>query len=435
MKGWSFLIFCLTLSFASEVLGTPSSNYTARRISYQKTGDSYNNGYQHGYGYGKSSSSESSESDSKSCERKECAAPKNVAKLYVAPGILSYDSEYSREPEVICPCTRGSQQFFKPSLFSTAGGNDYDYNQCAYILTSDPDYMCENMCIRDTDGNFWKPTDDNTYVFLTPSCLGGECHVYVSVETGSIKKEGASDTVDDSTPVDIYSELMLPNSRYIKADAISCNECGSIKPEVTENCYGPAQFYNIQLDSAKRQSSNEKCENSVGQESCETPTGKIPLFVEYGAIAEEGYYQQIPNSICPCDGGSLQFFSPTIYKLPDDAYDNYELAYYLYSYDEYESCQRICLRDVDGNFWEGYDEAEVFLVPSCDDGKCYIYAAVYDGILRNVQTGEVQAEGDSGVSYYLDNVGPDSKYPKIVAMSCGGCDKIKEIDKCYGPRE
>uniref|UniRef100_A0A914EF56 Uncharacterized protein n=1 Tax=Acrobeloides nanus TaxID=290746 RepID=A0A914EF56_9BILA len=432
MKGWSLLIFCLTLRFASKVLGTPSSNYTARRISYQKTGDSYNNGYQHGYGYGKSSSSESSESDSKSCERQECAAPKNVAKLYVDNGVLPYEGEYQREPEVICPCTKGSQQFFKPSLYSTAGGATWEENQSAYFLYSYLDYGCENMCIRDTDGNFWKP-DSDTEVFLVPSCLGGECHVYVGVDSGTLTKEGATDTDTGSS----INDLMLPNSNYIKADAITCNECASIKPELTENCYGPVEFYNIHLDSAKRQSSNEKCENSFGQESCETPTGKIPLFVEYGVIAYEGDYQQRPNSVCPCDGGSLQFFNPTNYKLPYDAYDEDELAYYVYSDYDYESCQRICLRDVDGNFWEGYDEAEVFLVPSCDNGKCYIYAGLYEGILRNVQTGEVQTYdvSGSGVDVYEDNVGPDSKYPKIVALSCGGCNKIKEIDKCYGPRE
>lgn len=83
------------------------------------------------------------------------------------------------------------------------------------------------------------------------------------MDYGTLTKEGASDTVTDS----INNDLMLPNSNYIKADAISCNECASIKPEVTENCYGPAEFYNIHLDSAKRQSSNEKCENSFGQES------------------------------------------------------------------------------------------------------------------------------------------------------------------------
>ena len=77
-------------------------------------------------------------------------------------------------------------------------------------------------------------------------------------------------------------------------------------------------------------------------------------------------------AICPCDGGSLQFFSPTIYKLPFDAYWEDEEAYYVESYDEYESCQRICLRDVDGNFWEGYDEAEVYLVPSCDGNQVLI---------------------------------------------------------------
>jgi hypothetical protein len=87
------------------------------------------------------------------------------------------------------------------------------------------------------------------------------------VEDGSIKKEGASDIVTETSPIDINSEPMLPNSKYIKAAAISCNECGSIKPEDTENCYGPAALYNVELDLEKRQSSSEQCENPFDQES------------------------------------------------------------------------------------------------------------------------------------------------------------------------
>lgn len=120
----------------------------------------------------------------------ECAAPKNVAKLYVANGVLPYEGEYQREPEgknifqlyqslllVICPCTKGSQQFFKPSLYSTVYGATWEESQSAYFLYSYIGYGCENMCIRDTDGNFWKP-DSDTYVFLVPSCLGMRYIIY-----------------------------------------------------------------------------------------------------------------------------------------------------------------------------------------------------------------------------------------------------------------
>uniref|UniRef100_A0A914CHQ2 Uncharacterized protein n=1 Tax=Acrobeloides nanus TaxID=290746 RepID=A0A914CHQ2_9BILA len=431
MKGWSFLIFCLTLSFASEVVGIPSSNYTARRISYQKTGDSYNNEYQQGYGYSKSkpSSSESSESDSKSCERQECMAPTNLAKIYVANWVLSDDVGDQREPEVICPCAQGSQQFFKPSMYSNAGDSNDDA-QLAFEIDSSTS-SCPDMCIRDRDGNFWKPVDPTittTYIYLAPSCMGDECNVYVGVDGGSLQKVGGSDIVDETHPVDIYDEFMLPDSKYLKADAISCRGCDEIKPEITEKCYGPGYFYNFEIDLEESKSSSEQCENSFDLPKCTIPSSKAQLFIEYGVIVDGN--QQIPQSLCHCEGGSLQFFDSATHATPNDAYSNSELAAYIYSEYYYESCQRTCIRDEDGNFWEGYDEIELYLVPYCE---CHTYAGLDYGTLINVETNEVKTDSDSGTNVGSDPVGKDSKYLKIVALSCGGCDKIKKIDNC-GPK-
>uniref|UniRef100_A0A914E954 Uncharacterized protein n=1 Tax=Acrobeloides nanus TaxID=290746 RepID=A0A914E954_9BILA len=429
MKGWSFLIFCLTLNFASEVLGIPSNNYTARRISYQKTGDSYDNGYQQGYGYSKSKSSESSESsESKSCEKQECIAPTDLAKLYVANGVVGDDGYYQREPEAICPCAQGSQQFFKPSMYSTASSS-YEDNQLAFELYADTD-VCENMCIRDKDGNFWKPTDTTADVILVPSCMGDECNIYVGVSSGTLQKDGGTDTVDSTNPVDISDEYMLPNSKYLKADAVSCSGCNDIKPEITEKCYGPGYYYNFEIeDLEKSKSSSEKCENSIDLPKCTIPTGKAQLFVEYGVVPYDGD-QQAPQSLCHCEGGSLQFFESVSGSdtVPRNAYSDDKLAKYIENDYDYELCQRVCVRDIDGNFWEGYDEVELAIVPYC--GKCYTYAGVWYGILRNVDTGAQKTTSDTGADVTRDPVGPNSAYLKIVALSCGGCDKIQEIDKC-----
>lgn len=100
-----------------------------------------------------------------------------------------------------------------------------------------------------------------------------------------------------------------------------------------------------------------------------------------------------------------------------------------------EICNKLCVRDVDGNLWEGLDNPVITIAPFCENvgPKCHNYVIILYGSLRNTKTGE-DITGE-GINLETDAIWGTNKYLDISAVSCNGCDKIKNIDRCFGPPE
>jgi len=136
------------------------------------------------------------------------------------------------EPQEFCSCATGSLEFYKSQ--GTKLNQPRDAKTLSYVL-KEAQY-CQDVCVRDTDGTFWKNKDSNTLIlWIGPICLDpsdpSTCNHHVDVDTGILQSQDADETevdTNDCTRANPHTETNC----FLKLTAISCRGCGPIKGDL-----------------------------------------------------------------------------------------------------------------------------------------------------------------------------------------------------------